>query len=307
VKQLTHPEAVKKFQAWVKQHRFTPTELDHFQSCPTRFFVESLLGVRPDPVPDIELSPSEIGVLVHKVLERFMSRMGERLYTEGATPELKDHLAGELEHRLRKVREQRPQLSAALLQRQQKLIHRTLQSFLEQEETSRQAQQDLRPRYFEWVFGELKLADSELKISGRIDRIDIDEKKRRFLVIDYKTGSTRTTGGQILRGESFQLPLYILAVKQQLLPDYEPIGGVYYHLSDMSKKDGLLHAGRLPEGFHLSSRSSSLVKEDEWDRSFQQIAEHLGRLVKRILSGDFEPAREPCRTDCPLQFYCQGL
>jgi ATP-dependent helicase/DNAse subunit B len=66
----------------------------------------------------------------------------------------------------------------------------------------------LRPRYFEWEFGK-KMPPLTLKLkggrtasfAGRIDRIDVDETQKRFLVIDYKTGPTKTTGAQVISGE----------------------------------------------------------------------------------------------------------
>ncbi len=133
----------------------------------------------------------------------------------------------------------------------------------------------------------------------------MDEKAKRFLVIDYKTGSTKITGNQIRSGEALQLPLYIFAVQSLLLRDYEPIGGVYYQLSDMSKKDGLLHAERLPSFLDLHPRSSSIVPAAQWNSTCETIREGVRGIVAKIRSEAFESHDEACETYCPYQDICR--
>jgi len=76
--------------------------------------------------------------------------------------------------------------------------------------------------------------DNDLKIYGKIDRIDIRKKYEefQFIVADYKSGSFIPNNHSVINGNSFQVPLYMLAAKQ-LLKDYYSMtstveGGVYY-------------------------------------------------------------------------------
>ncbi len=301
------PEAQEKYQKWLAHHQFTPTELDNFGRCPVKFFSESVLKVRTEPEPEVELTAAELGKIIHRILEVFMKRSGPLLYQHGLTTSIQEQLEQDARQVFAREAAHRSNASKPLLMRQQGQVLRSLQSFLEQEAGNF----ELRPRHFEWSFGrgthplQLRLPDgSSLQIAGRIDRIDVDERKKRFLVIDYKTGSTHISGKQILRGESFQIPLYILAVQQLLLPDYEPIGGLYYHFSDMSKKDGLIHAERVPDSLTFHPRSSSVVPGAKWDDSFQAILQSLTECVQKIRRGSFQPNAQPCHISCPLRFYC---
>ncbi len=313
---LQHPEAQKKYHQWLQGHQFTATEIEAYQSCPIKFFFASVLEIQPEPRPDIELSPAEVGRLVHKILELFMRRHSDALVADNPSDALFQNLEQTATELFQKEQETHPQLSAPLFQRRQGLIRRALRSFLEQELSAslrqaslESAKSELRPRYYEWSFGgkaplSLNLGKNKVSFAGRIDRIDVDERSKRFLIIDYKTGSSKITGRQVTNGESVQLPLYILAVQKLLLPGYEPIGAVYYQLSDMSKKDGILHADRLPNSLSVGGRSSSLIVGAQWENTFQKILENLTSITDRIYQGLFTSGAEPCRPHCPLKHYC---
>lgn len=188
-----------------------------------------------------------------------------------------------------------------------------LSSFTDDLERERAAASDWTPRHFEWGFGQdsaplvLKDADGRpASFRGRIDRIDVNERLKTFLVIDYKTGSTKITGNQIKSGEALQLPIYLLAVQRLLLKDYQPAGAVYYQLSDMSKKDGLLHAERLPDYLEVGPRSSSYVPAAKWDGVLASIEARIGETVSAIRkTAAFKSSPEPCEPFCPYQDICR--
>jgi hypothetical protein len=94
-------------------------------------------------------------------------------------------------------------------------------------------------------------------------------------------------------------------VSQLLLPGYEPIGGLYHQLATMEKKDGLLHADRLPDGLEIHPRSSSLVPGAKWENAFQRILERIGEIIAEIENADFPSHSEPCEPYCPYQDICR--
>jgi RecB family exonuclease len=71
---------------------------------------------------------------------------------------------------------------------------------------------------------EIELNEAVLRLAGRIDRINWNDDKTRFRVIDYKTGKVRSEKpGELQGGRMLQLPLYVLAGAQLLGTD--PVGG----------------------------------------------------------------------------------
>lgn len=299
--------AEKKFQGWIVNYVFSPSSLESYLLCPYRFYAQYFLKLAPEIQWEVEMTPAETGQILHRILEQFLL-MDKKSYTEkNILAIMEDHLSA--------FQKNRPNLSQVLLEHHKKKISRTLLTFLEQDIFEWTHHRTLVPRHLEWSFGRdgsppLLLPDGQggtIALCGRIDRIDVDEASKRFLVIDYKTGSTKTTGSKILAGDSLQLPLYILAVQKLLLPSYEPIGGLYYHLSDMSKKDGLLHADRLPEFLEIHPRSSSLVPGAKWDAAFQKIEDRVREIVAEIRKGVFPSHHdgEPCEPYCAYQDICR--
>jgi ATP-dependent helicase/DNAse subunit B len=76
----------------------------------------------------------------------------------------------------------------------------------------------------------IELNGDTLLLAGRIDRINWNEDKSRFRVVDYKTGRPSTgKPGELQGGRMLQLPLYVLAGAELLGTD--PGGGeaAYVH------------------------------------------------------------------------------
>lgn len=281
------------FSRWIEDHLFTPTELENYLDCRFRFYAESFLGLKPLPEWEIEMTPAEVGDSLHRILARYRPGQGQKL------PEVADQL-------LEEFRQGRPGLSLPLFERKKKAIRKTLEEFLDAEKEPRGS---LTLAHTEWSFAPLELPDGDrrIRIRGRIDRIDVDHRKKQFLVIDYKTGSTTPTGAAIERGESLQLPLYLLAVKELLFPSYEPIGGLYYRLADMRLEGGILHADRasdLVERLRIGARSSSLIPAGRWPPLFKTTEATVRRLVESIRQGDFAPDPENCTPTCPFKEIC---
>ncbi len=294
------------FQTWIQDHVFTASELEDYLLCPFRFYAGAFLGLKSGWQRDVELTPPEMGNLVHRILERLLSEEnGQDLGTAKII----------LSQEMSQILKEKPHLSPALLKLQRLKIERMLENFLQDLEEGRRGPDPLKPAFFEWEFGRrtppLKLQDAEGRdvfFRGRIDRIDVDTVQKRFLVVDYKTGSTRITGSQILSGSSFQLPIYLFAVGDLLLKDHEPIGCVYHQLSDMMKQDGLLHGDRIPESMGISPRVSSVVVGALWEETLSGLRTRIGDLVSEIRNtpeNGFLSHDEACEPYCPFQDVCR--
>ena len=101
------------------------------------------------------------------------------------------------------------------------------------------------PRRLEVAFGSeraapelqrgLDLGDG-LRLSGKIDRIDVDPFSARGIVQDYKSGKGAHSARDIDRDLRLQIPLYVLALRD--LVGVEPLGGVYRALSGKRSDEG---------------------------------------------------------------------
>lgn len=302
------------FPLWISDHVYSATELEDYLKCPYRFYANAYLKIKPESRWDIELSPAERGTLLHRVLEIFLSDLHQshffkKILLPDTLRDLESQILKILHQELTQFTLLRPGLSPFLLSRQKIKFERTLKNFVLKLAEEHETRKALVPSYFEWRFEgnhclEIPLANGrKIKIKGRIDRIDIDPVQKRFLIVDYKT-SHNVTGNQIISGESLQLPCYIWAVKQHLLTDYEPVGGLYYNLADMTCKDGILHADRLPDFIEIHPSSSSLVPANLWRNIFVDLTRHIENIVTQIESEQFPSEPEPCEDYCELKDIC---
>lgn len=177
----------------------------------------------------------------------------------------------------------------------------------------------LVPAWFEVSFGretdegppstdrplELSAASETIRISGRVDRIDVGRVAGQtvFNVVDYKTGgSARFSLEAVRAGTALQLPLYALAVAELLLADQQAVpwqAGYWYVRDDGFKPRQALQMHRPGDG--------GLVPSPEWEQIRATLAETVAALVAGIRGGQFPvcSADERCTGYCPYSTVCR--
>src|SRR3989338_4965303 len=107
------------FKKWIEDHTYTATELEQYAACPYSFYAGSYLGISPPPEQEPELTPAEIGRILHKTLEQaFQSKK----------PLMKVFLEELNRHK------NRPGLVPILVEQQKNRMERMLKSFQEKEQ-----------------------------------------------------------------------------------------------------------------------------------------------------------------------------
>jgi RecB family exonuclease len=213
---------------------FSPTALENYAACPQRFLMGDVLRIRAveEPERTFRIDALRRGSLFHRILQRFHDDW------TGAGPA---SLAEEAGRRMRSIAEAEcdgaqargetgyPAMWAA---DRLEVIDDCL-LWLEVEQVD-PLTASLPLGACEARFGrrhpgeqvgalsrdqpiEIALNGHRLLLSGRIDRINWDQNKTRFRVVDYKTGKVRDDrSAQLQGGRMLQLPLYVLAGAQLL-------------------------------------------------------------------------------------------
>ena len=194
------------------------TEVDSYRRCPRRFAIERVMGMSPTEVSDYEMEPTELGSIVHRVMERMIT---------GDIVSL-DQFRQRAEYAIDKaLSEYGADLFFSALIRES--ILSSLPALYELEagikEEGFQVQRKEEPLEAEPIPG--------IRVKGKADRIDINCEGKAS-IIDYKTGAA-TISGQALeaRGESLQLFLYAAMLRESGM-DTERVG--IYSLKDMAIK-----------------------------------------------------------------------
>ena len=164
--------------------------------------------------------------------------------------------------------------------------------------TEKEHDDNFIPEFFEVVFGNLytdrvgkdfrlkELKAGDVRIRGKIDRIDIDENENSYEVVDYKLGGKRPTGNDLFEGISLQLPLYMYAAKElinaQLNKDMNPDIPKIYSLKFRDKDFGKFPVN-LGIRKNLPPQERAAIVEDVINACLDSIQKY----VKEISEGRF--------------------
>ncbi|MCI0465128.1 MAG: exodeoxyribonuclease V subunit gamma, partial [Gemmataceae bacterium] len=318
---LRDPEVIAEAsQMFGPERILSPTALENYIACPFKFFLGNVLRLEPLEEPSEEIESTDRGLAFHRALSRLHTQLRQAGVHQPAD-EVDEHLQqrldeaiGECAVRASPAGEALWRLEGRRLQRMALRYRPHWQKFVEP-----WLPRGVRPRpeFFEVGFGlpaadgelmhgPLVIADSEreVRISGRIDRVDVAELPGGgvgFWVIDYKTGrSAHYTGIDIQEFRRLQLTLYALAVEQVLLIDRaaRPLGLAYWLVTDTGPKVA------------LPARSRHVAWLDETE-PWRKVRQHLQRwvltLVAKIRQGEFplKPRSEDCSQTCDFVQVCR--
>jgi ATP-dependent helicase/DNAse subunit B len=287
---------------------FSATELERFADCSSAWLVERIVDPKTiDAEPDAMLR----GQVMHTTLHRFYASLPRELDAERVTPENRERAIALVRRCLDEALESGVKLDLTELQRAE-LRHTLiadLEGFVRDE-----AESDVQfvPRRLEVGFGSeraapelqrgLDLGDG-LRLSGKIDRIDIDPFSARGIVQDYKSGKGASSARDIDRELRLQIPLYVLALRD--LVGVEPLGGVYRALAGRRSTRGMLRESSREDlpGF---TRDDYLDEETFWAH-VETARERASTYAQRIRAGDVrhDPKGDGCPQWCDLWTICR--
>jgi RecB family exonuclease len=197
----------------------SPTGLEGYATCGFRYFLGSVLRLRPVQEPEERdtMDPAERGNVVHHALDAFFREQLARgrpapgeAWDEADAERLLGLLNAEVEAARRR--------GLTGLDVYAGFDHRTLQAdireFLQRDNEFR-ASTGAVPYAFEQRIPETQVG--ALRLSGFVDRVDLTPDGSAAWVIDYKTGSTYgfaksgATDDPFAGGKKLQLPVYIYA------------------------------------------------------------------------------------------------
>ncbi len=255
------------------EKRMSPTALEMYATCPYRYFMRQLLHVRAisEPGEALQMSPLERGSMVHRILEDWVREGiasgdwvtyvedGDRLL-EMAEVAFKSWALGGLSGLPATWAIVRAEVRADLMElvRQEQL----------------KARAGIVPLVVEDDFGfardvELELRDgTQLKIYGRIDRVDRDAEGR-LTAVDYKTGKAFKKAESYKNGSALQLPLYIHGVADKYGVPRDEVAAEYWYAT---------HKG----GFERSGLRGDVFNSD-------MLWETLDTIVRGVRGGLFPP------------------
>ena len=283
------------------------TALELYAICPQRFMLERLLRIRAVEEPEqvVRIDALSKGSVIHRIFERFYDEWAGK----GPAP-----LAPEAERRMRQIageecdaaRDRGETGYPAMWEADRvELIEdciRWLDYEREDELTRTLPLVAVEARFGERRSGEkqgslsqpepiaVDLPSGPLRLHGRIDRVNWDEQRTRFRVIDYKTGKKYAEKpAELQGGRALQLPLYVLAAANLL--GIAPRGGAAAYVYPTRRG-----------GFHVVDWTPEDFAERQAD-----VVSLLDAIVTSARAGDFiiAPSDGACQY-CTFKDVCPG-
>lgn len=277
----------------------SPTRLETYGKCPFRYFAEKILKLKETGE---DVRAMQKGNILHHVLQQYFDPHTKRDPKET----LEAFLRREMEEGLKKNPMTWAEPYEEELDRRE--LFGMLKGFLE-DEMERLKSSFFRPRYTEHSFGDGATDDSpalkietdagEVKLRGRVDRIDTDKDRKFAVVIDYKRSASLKTASLEL-GTALQLPLYLLAARKHL--GLEPLGAAIYSLRDC-KRSGFYCEG-IAQAFEKEF-SRSTVPDEVFRRVLDRSLEFVRKFTKGIRAAEIPVRPRDCESFCPYDTVCR--
>ena len=278
---------------------FSASSLTNYVKCPFMYLAGNLWGQQAASAKDESLEATTRGSLVHKVLEKFVSRYLHDKPSVEQQEALLQLLQQDFADVVAKFVQDGLLVENELWELEKAGLLQMLSNWLAMELSEQAQWASFNPVDLEREFGrkvELSLRTETglpVKLRGRIDRVDASAEL--VFVSDYKTG-TPPSAKDFLRGADVQIPFYLLAAKQ-LYPQREIAGGGYIGLKDSRRSGGICWK-------ETGNPSLKVAKEGKdgyyasWEELRSSCEQKILEPVTRIYAGDFGVALEgnkPCQ------------
>ncbi len=297
----------------------SPTALEDYVACPFRFFLKSVLRLEPLEDPREEIEVTRRGQAFHRALARLHQRL-KKEGTHAPTPDTEAEVLQEIASAVAEDVQRAPSPASKELWRLESLrLIRVAGRYPGHWEKFLKPWQEKgvapRPHFFEIDFGlpapegevpnaplVLRSGETEVRISGRIDRVDLADLADGvgFWIIDYKTGrGSHYTGADLAEFRRLQLTLYALAVEAVLLAGQKarPLGLAYWLVGESGAKVAL--PGR--------NVTQWLDDGKRWHAVREVLQDWVIALVSQVRQGVFPlaPRSEHCTQTCSYGQICR--
>jgi ATP-dependent exoDNAse (exonuclease V) beta subunit len=292
------------------EKKLSASFLEQYKECPFKAYALKILKLEDSAkTPSLDVTALDLGSLSHKVLELFYGKIDGKA---GGFEKLEENVSLAIAEAVKEVSLRFFKGGEFLWNAQLLRMKETLLEFL---------RSDLA---FYASFPEFQKADFEKKLSGKIgevlwtgkaDRVDYDPNQKRFLVLDYKSGSTLPPTKEIEERKRFQIPLYIDAIQKEF--GMEAIGGLYVSLKTGKRNQGLVkkrfnrtkktEEAKEQSYFELHARSGCLKNEEDFSEIIDASFKEMQSLSKEIQKGVFSvtPLDEAKCKKCEVRPACR--
>ncbi|WP_332629333.1 PD-(D/E)XK nuclease family protein [Halalkalibacter flavus] len=297
------------------------TALESYARCPFRYGMERVLQVPEPQAIQEQVSPLDIGDLMHSIIEEIykeLKAVGQSFAAlrEGIShiPERIDEL---FEEKWEQIEKQSPEISRFDLQITKQQWQKRLRRWWQAERKHFFDNADLEQMQImaieKPIRFELPLSnDKTLVLTGKADRID--RLNNAIVVYDYKSGQASVKMEDVQSGLKLQLPLYAFAIREEIERLEEKVvqadGATYISLKEPSKRagNGMWRTEHVGKSSRYNVSSFCRNREDELGTEQFLIDHQLKERITEIWEGmqtNFPVEPLECSTFCSYRTVCR--
>ncbi len=327
------PAAIQK---WIKNNpEFSATSLESLARNRYTFFLEKILGIKPDRTHEDTTDPMDRGTIIHNILELAYKTIAEQsdLYAKKTSegwklsqegdiplavfnPSKTDELLALARHIAENEFSKAEQLSTrhlghrAVWETEKRKLHQIIENYIRMDlETA--PEENRYPALFEMKFEEkhnlpitLTHGIENVRLKGKVDRIDLifetDGNLKSLLVIDYKGKSRNDTKEtlekKITHNLDCQLTLYTFAAQQKFFGAHNTPD-----LNENVQAVYHLQERELKKMTNHFSKKRLTMNQDLTEKFLETLFTNLKKLTNGDLATDpliagFEDYAHICRT-----------
>lgn len=282
-----------------KFKEFSISQLETYAKCPYKYMAEKILKLKPLQEPTEDIEALEMGSLLHSILYKFYKQIRDRGIILAEADEEQLNFAEKLMFEIaEKIIDDANFHSPLTFYEKEKVLgingdrkNSILYKFLQEELTNKSG---FIPEFFEFNFGGrtyLKngvealpgIKIDSVSVTGKIDRIDVDSKNKKYNVIDYKLSGKKPSVSELEDGLSLQLPLYLYAAKELIKAqlnnfnkEYDPAGAEIYSLKFSDDEFGAQLVKLLP--------ARAKYTEEQLIESYKEMIDICLTAIKKYVS-----------------------
>ncbi len=272
----------------------SPSGIEDYLKCPFTFAAKRVFVLSDVAELDIDVDPSRRGSLMHKVFESLTVEPRRFDYAPDELAEVIDQARALAEIELGEeamwptIREANLKLATRFLREEKEMRSQ----FSSVQTIARELKVD---GFVSLQTGELnrnRENESDLKLTGRIDRVDADSEGR-VVIYDYKSSSGSTSQfGSWIKKNHLQLLLYAMAVEKGLtsLGPRDVVGAIYYIGKTMERDQGF----KIKDRSHLffiesDGRKKNRIDHEQKLELFSEGRKQIVRALAGISGGYYQP------------------
>lgn len=306
---LISNENIKKDLEEIHRNKvYSNTYLEAYSKCPYYFLLNNILKVEEMGRYFQEYRPIDIGSIYHEVLKEyyntFRNDLEDCIKNNKAfnVDDTRDYIRGLVEkYAVQFGYDKDNRLNQLVIENVYNRLIKLIENDIDRISNS---EDKLIPFAFEVEFGSdddfsVEIDGEEVKLRGKIDRIDKILNEDKYVIVDYKSSSYGVYDiDDMSKGLSLQLPIYVLSQK-----DKDVVAGVYGVISngEFQVKLGILGETKLVSPLHRKAA----VSRDVWDKLMEDTKANIKNILAGILNGNFSVNPMECSKYCIYRNVCR--